>query len=102
MKLGINEIREGIHIAAVNKISKQLKREGFIVKTEFPIEDERRVYIDLFAQKGLDKRIYEFKIGKNRIQREQFTFLQSYARSVGARLFIIYLDNKKKRMDDNE
>ena len=92
MKLGLNEISEGIYIAAVNKISKQLQREGFIVKTDCPIEANQRTRLDLFAQKGFDKRIYEFKIGKNKIQREQFAFLQSYARGIGARLFIIYLE----------
>ena len=92
MKLGLNEINEGIYIAAVNKISKQLQREGFVVKTDYPIEANQRIRLDLFAQKGFDKRIYEFKIGKNKIQREQFAFLQNYARSIDARLFIIYLE----------
>ncbi len=92
MKLGLKEIREGIYIAAVNKVSKELQRDGFIVKTDYPIEVDQRFYLDLFAQKGIDKRIYEFKIGKNKIQRQQFSFLQNYARSIGARLFIIYLE----------
>ena len=91
MKLGINEINEGIYIAAINKVSSQLQRDGFIVKTDYPIEANHRIRLDLFAQKGIDKRIYEFKIGKNKIQREQFAFLQNYARNIGARLFIIYL-----------
>ena len=92
MKLGINEINEGIYIAAINKVSSQLQRDGFIVKTDYPIEANHRIRLDLFAQKGIDKRIYEFKIGKNKIQREQFAFLQNYARNIGARLFIIYLE----------
>ena len=92
MKLGINEINEGIYIAAINKVSSQLQRDGFIVKTDYPIEANHRIQLDLFAQKGIDKRIYEFKIGKNKIQREQFAFLQNYARNIGARLFIIYLE----------
>lgn len=93
MILGINEINEGIYLAALNKITRQLKKEGFIIQEDYiTTELNRRIRLDLFAQKGEDRRIYEFKIGKNKIQRDQFLFLQNYARSIGARLFIIYLE----------
>ena len=93
MKLGINEISEGIYISAINKVSRQLKREGFDTRTDYVIDNQRdRIQIDLFAQRENEKRIYEFKLGKNKIQRQQFVFLQDYARSIGARLYIIYLE----------
>lgn len=97
MKLGISEINEGIYIAAVNKISQQLKKEGFLVRTEYPIDSNRRIRLDLFAQKGGDKRIYEFKLGKNKIRRDQFVTLQNYAKNIGARLYIIYLEVPQSR-----
>lgn len=92
MKLGLSEINEGIYISAVNKVSKALQREGFTIQTNYAAEFNQRIRLDLLAQKGLDKRIYEFKIGKNKIHKDQFAFLQSYARSIGARLYIIYLE----------
>ena len=97
MKLGIDEINEGIYLAAVNKVANQLKREGFVIYTEYTPDfilekNNKKIRLDLFAQKGMDKRIYEFKLGKNRIQKTQFLFLQDYARKIGAKLFIIYLE----------
>lgn len=93
MKLGINEINEGIYNAAINKVSRQLQREGFNTYPDYRISDyNNNIILDLFAAKGSDKRIYEFKIGKNRIQKRQFEILQHYARQIGARLFIIYLE----------
>lgn len=92
MKLGLDEINEGIYFTAKNKVARQLKNEGYVVYTEYSPENNSRIRLDLFAQKGPDKRIYEFKLGKNRIQKPQFLFLQDYARKIGARLFIIYLE----------
>lgn len=92
MKLGINEINEGIYNAAINKVIRQLQREGFKTYPDYRINDYNNVILDLFAAKGSDKRIYEFKIGRNRIQKRQFEILQHYARQIGARLFIIYLE----------
>lgn len=104
MKLGINEINEGIYNAAINKVSRQLQREGFKTYPDYRISDyNNNAIIDLFAAKGSDKRIYEFKIGKNRIQKRQFEFLQHYARQIGAKLFIIYLEiptSKEISFDD--
>ena len=54
--------------------------------------DNLSVQVDLFAFNSYEKRIYEFKIGRNRIQRNQFERLQHYAREIGARLFVIYLE----------
>ena len=92
MRLGINEITKGIYISAVEKVTKQLQREGFKVFPEFPIRGGSSVQFDLYAEKGTDKRVYEFKIGRNKIRKEQFVFLQNHAKEIGARLFIIYLE----------
>lgn len=94
MKLGIKEVENGIYYAAIDKLSKQLAREGFIVERELLGKD---VFYDLYAEKGSDKRIYEFKIGKNRIQKKQFIYLQKHAQNIGAKLFIIYLEVPKSK-----
>lgn len=92
MRLGINEITKGIYISAVEKVTRQLQREGFKVFPKFPVRGENSIRFDLYAEKGLDKRVYEFKIGRNKIRQEQFIFLQNHAKEIGARLFIIYLE----------
>lgn len=94
MRLGINEINEGIYEAAITKTIRQLTREKFEVIRDYRIEnvDNLSVQVDLFAFNSYEKRIYEFKIGRNRIQRNQFERLQHYAREIGARLFVIYLE----------
>jgi uncharacterized protein (UPF0371 family) len=94
MRLGIHEINEGIYEAAIAKTIRQLTREKFEVIRDYRIEnvDNLSVQVDLFAFNSYEKRIYEFKIGRNRIQRNQFERLQHYAREIGARLFVIYLE----------
>lgn len=64
MKIGMNEILSGIEYTAIQKITKELVRDGFIVKNEFSPEQDNRLFFDLYAEKGEDKRIYELKIGK--------------------------------------
>ena len=91
MKLGMNEIKEGIYQAALNKTMRQLKFEGFIVEPDF-VFDEGDIHVDLFAHNKIERRIYEFKIGRNRIQRNQLLRLQNLAKNIGARLYVIYLE----------
>ena len=91
MKLGIDEIREGIYQAAINKTIRQLEKEGFEVYTQHFFE-MGHIEVDLYAYNQIEKRIYEFKLGKNKIQRNQFVRLQEFAKSIGAKLFVIYLE----------
>lgn len=92
MKIGINEIIKGIEYTAVQKIANGLKKEGFEVKNNFMLSGKDSIRFDLYAEKGEDKRIYEFKIGKNKIQTKQFEFLQNAAKSLNAKLYIVYLE----------
>lgn len=91
MKLGMNEIQAGIYHAALNKTISQLRREGFKTETEYFFENAQ-LHVDLFAYNEVEKRIYEFKFGRNRIQRNQLVRLQEFAKDLGARLYIIYLE----------
>ena len=99
MKLGLDEITDGIYFAAINKLTKQLKFENFNVFTEYPIKtsEHSRIILDLYAEKGNDKRIYELKLGKNKVQRNKLVWLQNLAKQLGARLYIIYLEIPKSK-----
>ena len=50
MKIGMNEILRGIEYTAIQKITKELERDGFSINKEYSI-------FDLYAEKGDDKRI---------------------------------------------
>lgn len=91
MKLGMDEIREGIYQAALSRTMRQLRLEGFTVEPEYLFE-RARIRVDLFAHNNNEKRIYEFKFGRNRIQRNQLVRLQEFAKDIGARLYVIYLE----------
>ncbi|MBS6456923.1 MAG: hypothetical protein KH544_02730 [Firmicutes bacterium] len=95
MKIGMNEILRGIEYTAIQKITKELERDGFSINKEYSI-------FDLYAEKGDDKRIYEFKIGKNRIQKRQFIALQEEAKRLGAKLYIVYLEIPRSKEVDFE
>ena len=87
----MREIEAGIYQVALNKTMYQLEREGFRVEPDYSFENVP-FKVDLFAQNEHEKRIYEFKFGRNRIQRNQFARLQLLARSIGAKLYVIYLE----------
>ena len=91
MKIGMNEILRGIELTAIEKIKRELVKEGFVVKNDFKTSEDK-FPIDLYAERGEDKRIYELKIGKNRIQKKQYAMLQAEAKRLGAKLYIVYLE----------
>ena len=92
MKLSIHEINKGIYISAREKVLKELQKEGFNVTLDYPVGIDRKIKLDLYAQNNTERRIYEFRVGKNKIPKEQFVFLQEQAKLLQARLFIIYLE----------
>ena len=93
MKIGMNEILQGIEHSAVQKITKELIKDGFSVTDKYYLQsDNKKVRFDLYAEKGSDRRIYELKIGKNKIQNKQYLALQDAAKSMEARLYIVYLE----------
>lgn len=101
MKIGINEILNGIEYTAIQKITKELTRDGFTVKNKFASHKNDKLF-DLYAEKGEDKRIYELKIGKYKIQKKQFISLQEEAKKLGAKLFIVYLEVPRSKEIDFE
>lgn len=102
MKIGMNEVLNGIERTAAEKITKGLMRDGFIVQDNFHPEQNPQLIFDLYAEKGEDKRIYELKIGKNKIQQKQYLALQREAKRLDAKLYIVYLEvprSKKIKFD---
>ena len=93
MKIGIGEIYKALHDVALNKLANSLERDGFDVDLD-PGRNLGRGTpgFDLYATKGDEHRIYEIKIGKNKMQKKQFQALQEYARDMRAKLFITYLE----------
>ena len=92
MKIGNSEVLKGVYIVAEERIKNELEKDGFIVT--FGDENDK---FDIYAEKGDDKRIYELKIGKNKIQKKVLLRLQEIAKSKRARLFITYLEPPRAR-----
>lgn len=95
MKLGMSEIIGGIEQVAMNKITNSLTEQGFVVRKDYTLPNSNKVVFDIYAEKGSDKRVYELKLGKNKIQSKQFIKLQDGAKQLGAKLFIVYLEIPK-------
>ena len=84
MKIGMNEVIGGIEKVAMDRIKEGLEKEGFNVTTN--------KNFDIYAEKETDRRIYELKLGKNKIQKKQYVKLQKKAEELGAKLYIVYLE----------
>lgn len=88
MKIGMPEILRGIELTALEKISRELKKQGFEIMTE----SSKMVGYDLYAEKGDDRRIYELKIAKKKISERKYLELQSLANEKKAKLYLVYLE----------
>ncbi len=96
MKIGLKEIQKGIYLAAKERICSELVKQGFKVLEEKTSATQNYKY-DIYAEKDNEKRIYELKIGKNKIYKNHLALLQSEAKSINAKLFIIYLEVPKSK-----
>ncbi len=68
----MKEVISGIVYAAEQKLKKELHQMGF--------ETYSDKLCDLYAEKGDDRRLYELRIGKNKIQKRVFSELQANAK----------------------
>lgn len=100
MKIGMNEIHEALQEVATQKLKRSLNREGFSVETNHEVfVDSKKMKLDLFATKDNEQpRIYEIKVGKNKVSKSQLENLQSVAKFLQARLFITYLEVPKTKI----
>lgn len=97
MKIAFRSVLSALEKEAIRTTTIRLRNEGFRVKSEKRFED---LIFDLYAEKGSDKRIYEFKIKKkihssSTLERDQYMRLQRAANMLGARLLFIYIDPPK-------
>ena len=87
MKIGMKEVLSGISYSAEQKLKKELQEMGF------KISDDK--ICDIFAEKGDDRRLYELRVGKYKMQKRVFYELQAYAKEKKAKLYIVYLEVPK-------
>lgn len=102
MKIGMSEILSAIEDAAAKKITRELAKEGFFVKRGYFPSEGNEIQFDLYAERGKDRRVYELKLGKNKIQSKQFVRLQAEARRLEAKLYIVYLETPRSKEIDFE
>lgn len=88
MRIQYSDIRESIHKEAINKKIKDLIQRGYHVNEEFEIDG---VHVDLFAERGNERIIYEFKTKKKSINKTTYEKLQRIAKNNNAKFKIIYI-----------
>lgn len=103
MKIGIQEIHEALHEIALQKLKRSLNKEGFTVDLDYKATvNSKEIEVDLFAKKGDERRIYEVKIGKNKISKAQFEKLHNIANLLRAKLFVTYLEEPRTKAIEYE
>ena len=88
MKIDYLDIAKSVGFMAVKKAAKELREQGF------KVEEEKRVgkeIIDLFAEKGNERTVYEFRAGRSTLRKEQYEKLQEIAKELSAKLKIVYV-----------
>ena len=94
MNLTYSRIYPILEKEAINKTTNRLIKEGFLVKKNYKFNG---LCFDLFAYNDFEKRIYEFKITKNKTisspsSMKKYEILQQAAKEIGARLIYIYIN----------
>ena len=79
---------------AIKKTTARLKKEGFQVKPNY---NHNGIVFDLYAFNNSERRVYEFKITKNKTFKsasafKKYELLQNSAKEIGARLIFIYIN----------
>ena len=85
--------------AMIMQYTDQLKTEGFEI---LPLQSNNNISIDLYAKKGDEKRLYEFKCYKisNDIKSKESAIIEKkkHAESIGAKFSIVYLTPLKEKL----
>lgn len=94
MKLNRKYLNKCYHDAMILQYKDELRKEGFITESEREFSFEgKRFEVDLYAKKGEEKRIYEFKlIGKKEYQKGQITKFKELAKIINAKPFVVYVN----------
>ena len=98
MRINYNTILDVLENEAIEQTSRRLEKQGFQAIKGYRFENYE---IDLFAEKGEEKRLYEFKIAKERSrssskEKEHYLFLQSLAKQLRARLVYVFVKPPKE------
>lgn len=91
VKIEYKKIAASLIEEAIKLTEERLVKEGFEVIREYGYEN---VHFDLFAVKGEEKRIYEFKMDNKSSyehRREQYIRLQNAAKELNAKLLYIFV-----------
>lgn len=90
MKLDRNLLLRCYHDTVILQYKKTLEKQGFIVFSEHKIFG---MEVDLYAEKDLEKRVYEFKmIGNKKYIKGRLSKFKEVVESNGATPYIIYIN----------
>lgn len=83
----------------IMQYKEKLESEGFSISVEKKFNTKCGIIqADLYAEKGQDKRIYEFKYyGNKRYNKGTVISIKKYAESIGAKFFMVYLTPYRER-----
>jgi len=98
MKLANNYLVKSYHDAAIAQKSHELKEKGYSVEIEKKIEIANRTFIvDLYAEKGAEKKLYEFKVrNTDYFDLAKIRQLKDLSKFVNASLDIVYITPPEK------
>lgn len=109
MKLDRKYLAKCYYDAMMLQYKDMLIRDGFDVELETKLKyKDSYIEVDLFAKKGTEKRIYEFKYMGNNNGYKSTKYIKEYknsAKNIGAELFIVYINvphEKQIEFDDLE
>lgn len=107
MKLDRKYLIKCYYDATMLQYKDMLINEGFDVDLERKLKyEDSYIVVDLFAKKGTEKRIYEFKYIGNKNNFKNIRFIKEYkriAKQIDAELFVVYINvphEKQIEFDD--
>jgi hypothetical protein len=90
MRLSRDNLVMAYHNAMIMQYANELEGNGFVVTQEHGNGSHS---YDLYAEKGSDKRIYEFKlVGKNPYVKGQLSRFKEYAASINATPYVVHVN----------
>ncbi len=98
MKLQEQYLIKSYHDAAIEQKTNELKKAGYTVfSNKLMYFNNTNSEIDLYAEKGNDKKIFEFKvINKNFIKTDHVKRLKELSKSIGASIDLVYISPPDK------
>lgn len=92
MRIDYKDLIRSIEDVAINKTARDLMAKGYKAIFDYRLGN---VSIDLYAEKDDERIIYEFKLANRPLNRETYEHLQNVAKSINAKLKIVYVSRPK-------